>query len=81
MSSSFSSGDKVRRKLPAPKLNHEAENGSAPQTPLVAGCVGVVKAIRQETTQVEAKKDALMYQVLWDNGTLSYVGPEFIEKV
>jgi NADPH-dependent ferric siderophore reductase len=81
MSSSFSAGDKVRRKRPAPQLNHETENGSAPEAQWVAGCSGVVKAVRQETAQVDSKKEALMYQVLWDNGTLSCVGPEFIEKV
>lgn len=45
------------------------------------GCAGTVKALREETTNTsaEAKERSMMFQVLWDNGTLSFHGPEGLE--
>jgi|694.fasta_scaffold14656_7 hypothetical protein len=45
------------------------------------GCCGVVKSLRHETSAASAenKNRSLMVQVLWDNGTLSYHGPEALE--
>jgi hypothetical protein len=45
------------------------------------GCMGTVKALRQETTlaQKESRERSLMVHVQWDNGTLSYLGPEGLE--
>ncbi len=47
------------------------------------GCAGVVKALRHETSNstAEARTRSVMIQVLWDNGTLSYHGPEALEHV
>lgn len=45
------------------------------------GCIGTVKALREETTLTskESRERSLMVHVLWDNGTLSYLGPEGLE--
>ena len=45
------------------------------------GCVGTVKALREETTlaAAESRAKSLMVLVQWDNGTLSYHGPESLE--
>lgn len=45
--------------------------------------VGVIKDIRSEVTATsqEAKDKGLLVQVQWDNGTLSYLGPEGLEVV
>lgn len=45
------------------------------------GCCGTVKSMRHETTNTshENKSRAVMVNVLWDNGTLSYHGPEALE--
>ncbi len=45
--------------------------------------IGVVKDIRSEVTAStqEAKEKGLLVQVLWDNGTFSYLGPEGLEIV
>ncbi len=58
-------------------LDDEAET----TTISIRGCLGVIKALCQETTitSKENKARAMMIQVLWDNGTLSYHGPEAIE--
>lgn len=42
------------------------------------GCIGTVKAVREETTLAarESKEKSMMFHVLWDSGTLSYLGPE-----
>lgn len=46
-----------------------------------AGCEGMVKEIREELTSSVEDSDekAVMIQVLWDNGTLSYMSPEALE--
>ena len=47
------------------------------------GCIGTVKTLREETTLTskESRERSLMVHVLWDNGTLSYLGPEGLELV
>ena len=46
-------------------------------------CIGTVKSVRQETTSNAStiKEELMMIQVLWDNGTLSFLGPERLEAV
>jgi len=48
-------------------------------------CLGTVSEIREEATLSKidkAKREAcLMYAVQWDNGTLSYFGPEALQSV
>jgi len=46
------------------------------------GCIGTVKALREETTlaQQESRARSVMVQVLWDTGTISYHGPESLEQ-
>ena len=45
------------------------------------GCIGTVKNLREETTlaAAESRAKSLMVLVQWDNGTLSYHGPESLE--
>jgi hypothetical protein len=50
------------------------------------GCSGTVKELRVETTvsQVDTSTDAerakaVMVNVCWDNGTISYLAPEALE--
>lgn len=47
------------------------------------GCIGTIKAIREETTLApqQSRSKSIMLHVLWDNGTLSYHGPEALEVV
>ena len=72
-------GDRVRR-LPAPGISDQSAE-------LNAGSQGVVKTVKEETassatvSSPEARDRALMYQVQWDNGTLSYFGPDRLEVV
>ncbi len=46
------------------------------------GCVGTVKTLREETTLAaqESKSKSIMFMVQWDNGTLSYHGPDALES-
>lgn len=48
-----------------------------------SGLRGIVKEIRTETTSKQDSRDSnnIMIQVLWDNGTLSYMSPESINKI
>jgi hypothetical protein len=45
------------------------------------GPLGTVQDLREETTLTnrESRERSLMLHVLWDNGTLSYHGPEALE--
>jgi hypothetical protein len=45
------------------------------------GSIGTVRSLREETTLAaqESRAKSLMVLVQWDNGTLSYHGPEAIE--
>ena len=48
------------------------------------GCFGTVKDVREEITAKVTDKDkegALLINVIWDNGTLSYVAPEALEVI
>ncbi len=85
----FKLNDRVRRLPFTVTLSVETEgegaielNGEAPVTvQSVRGCMGTVKALREETTSQnqEARERSIMVQVLWDNGTFSYHGPEGLE--
>jgi len=48
-----------------------------------SGLRGIVREIRTETTskQDSNESNSIMVQVLWDNGTLSYMSPESLAKV
>lgn len=85
----FKVNDRVRRKpftvtlANDPLAANDTANGEEHFTTYsTRGCMGTVKALRQETTlaQKESLERSLMVQVLWDNGTLSYLGPEGIER-
>jgi len=84
----FKINDRVRR-VPftvtlatdgAASLNN-VEGETAITTYSTRGCIGTVKALREETTLTsrESRERSLMVQVMWDNGTLSYLGPEGLE--
>lgn len=49
----------------------------------VDSILGVVKEIRQETQvhSLETRERAKMVNVLWDNGTRSYLDPDALEVV
>jgi hypothetical protein len=84
MESKFKTNDRVRR-IPftvtvakqQPADNGEIETDSYSQQ----GCMGTVKEIREETTlaKQESRTESLMFLVQWDNGTLSYHGPNGLE--
>lgn len=48
-----------------------------------SGGFGVVKELREETmaAKVESPNKSPLVNVLWDNGTLSYLSPEALELV
>jgi len=84
----FKVNDRVRRKPFTVTLANDllATNDTANGEDLITtystrGCMGTVKALREETTlaQKESRERSIMFQVLWDNGTLSYLGPEGLE--
>lgn len=85
----FKVNDRVRRlpySITLPKQGSDAlgfEDGNTDtMTVSTRGCCGIVKALRNETTtsSTESKSRSVMVQVLWDNGTLSYHGPEALEQ-
>lgn len=45
------------------------------------GCHGTVKDVKTEITAAtnEARERGVMFTVMWDNGTFSYMGPEGLE--
>lgn len=47
------------------------------------GGQGTVLALREEvgSTGGDKKQPPIMVEILWDNGTRSYLGPEAVEKV
>jgi hypothetical protein len=86
----FKVNDRVRRLPFAVTVLKEGSDVTASldedletMTVTTCGCAGVVRAIRSETTNStpENRAKALMVQVLWDNGTLSYHGPVALEHV
>ena len=46
-------------------------------------CTGIVKEVREEATvstiDRKERERSLMYQIQWDNGTLSYFGPDALQ--
>lgn len=83
----FKINDRVRRLPYTVTLSSDLSAANHPDgeaevtTVSTRGCVGTVKALREETTLTsrENKEISIMVQVLWDNGTLSYLGPEGLE--
>lgn len=85
----FQVNDRVRRTPYTITIVKDADRGAIPDggaadTTLVSpkGCLGTIKALREETTNSnrESRERSIMLQVQWDNGTLSYHGPEALEK-
>lgn len=63
-------------------IAHSGDGADSESTTLSPrGAIGTVKALREETTLTnrESRERSLMLHVLWDNGTLSYHGPEALE--
>jgi len=58
-----------------------AEHDIETTTYSTRGCAGTVKNIREETTLAaqESRSKSRMFLVQWDNGTLSYHGPDSLE--
>lgn len=83
----FKINDRVRRTnfRTTVKISKESNEATAvvDTTPLQRGCLGTVKALREETTMSakDSKEKTVMVHVLWDNGTLSYLGPEGLEVI
>ncbi len=84
----FKVNDRVRRlpySITLPKqgsdLISSGDGDVETMTISARGCCGVVKSLRHETTgnAGESKNRSVMVQVMWDNGTLSYHGPEALE--
>ena len=86
----FKLNDRVRRRpfivaLPVEEAAGETiieMNGEAPVTTVtVRCCIGTVKSLREETTSKnqDARERSIMVQVLWDDGTFSYHGPEGLD--
>lgn len=84
----FKLNDRVRRKPFTVTLAHDPlaindiGNGEDHFTTYsTRGCMGTVKTLRHETTlaQKESRERSLMVHVCWDNGTISYLGPEGLE--
>ena len=83
----FKAHDRVRR-LPftvtVPKNSGSLGDGETEietTTYSARGCAGTVKTLREETTlaAAESRAKSIMVLVQWDNGTLSYHGPESLE--
>jgi hypothetical protein len=84
----FKVNDRVRRKpftvtlATDPLAINDGMSGEDQITTYQArGCIGTVKTLREETTLAhkESRERSLMVHVMWDNGTLSYLGPEGLE--
>jgi hypothetical protein len=85
----FQVNDRVRRLPYTITISKDGNKSALPdggdQTTTVVsskGCVGTIKALREETTNSnrESRERSIMVHVLWDNGTLSYHGPEALEQ-
>lgn len=81
----FKINDRVRRtpfKVTVAKNNpgsgDMAEHEIETTTYSTRGCIGTVKLSREETTLAaqESRSKSIMFLVQWDNGTLSYHGPD-----
>ncbi|MFN4896074.1 MAG: hypothetical protein ACK5GN_07485 [Pseudomonadota bacterium] len=84
----FKVNDRVRRtpfKVTVAKSNpgvyDNAEHDIETTTYSTRGCMGTVRNLREETTLAaqESKTKSIMFLVQWDNGTLSYHGPDALE--
>lgn len=85
----FKVNDRVRRTpfdITVAKSNggvyDNAEHDIETTTYSTRGCMGTVKTLREETTLAaqESKTKSIMFLVQWDNGTLSYHGPDALES-
>jgi hypothetical protein len=87
----FKVNDRVRRKkfsITLPKegelYDYEPDNDTPTMTVTSSGCPGVVKAVRYETSTSSSDRTgekSVMLHIQWDNGTLSYLGPEGVERI
>lgn len=86
----FKANDRVRRTpfnvtvaKNTPGAYEQAEHDIEVATYSTRGCIGTVKNLREETTLAaqESKTNSIMFLVQWDNGTLSYHGPDALESV
>lgn len=59
-----------------------AEHDVETTTYSARGCLGTVRNLREETTLAaqESRTKSIMFLVQWDNGTLSYHGPDALEN-
>lgn len=88
MANKFKINDRVKRRqirsagALAGEIDGNSSGASANELPL-SGALGTVKAVREETStsSESARERSIMIQVLWDNGTLSYFGPEGLEAI
>lgn len=89
MDNKFKPHDRVRRlpftvTIPKNSLGvaMDGETEVETMTYSARGCVGTVKALREETTlaAAESRAKSIMVLVQWDNGTLSYHGTEALES-
>jgi hypothetical protein len=85
----FQVNDRVRRLPYTITIAKDAGKSALPDGGEVAttvvsakGCIGTIQALREETTNSnrESRERSIMVHVLWDNGTLSYHGPEALEQ-
>ncbi len=81
----FKINDRVRRvpfNVTVAKSNlgayENAEHDIETTTYSASGCIGTVKNLREETTLAaqESRSKSIMFLIQWDNGTLSYHGPD-----
>lgn len=88
MAYKFKANDRVRRtpfKVTVAKNNSVAYDSTdhdiETTTYSARGCIGTVKTLREETTLTaqESRTKSIMFLVQWDNGTLSYHGPDALE--
>ncbi len=86
----FKENDRVRRipfKVTVAKSSsgvyEHSEHDIETITYSTSGCMGTVKGIREETTLAaqESRTKSVMFRVQWDNGTLSYHGPDALVQV
>jgi hypothetical protein len=84
MQSKFNTNDRVRRvPYTITVAKHSGIDNGEVETDTFSqrGCLGTVKELREETTlaKQESRTQSLMFLVQWDNGTLSYHGPDGLE--
>lgn len=80
----FNINDRVRRtNFRGSAKASQSSEGAEEAAPIPRGSLGTVKSLREETTMSakDSREKTIMIQVLWDSGTLSYLGPEGLEVV